>query len=156
MALSVRVSPIENNVSADVLDTVNVATRCETTIDFVAVAVPERAVIVALPARRATIVVDGPEAGLTLATAPSLDVHVIVAPDTTNPDAARPSAETATESGMENSESGTGDVNATVATVWDDCGGAAGGVESDPAPQPSAATTITKKILRKKPPGDRR
>ena len=117
VALSVRVSPIENNVSAGVLDTVNAATRCETTMDFVAVAVPARAVIVALPPRRATIVVDGPDAGLTLATAASLDVHEIVAPDTTNPDAARPSAETVTESGMENSESGTGDVKATVATV---------------------------------------
>jgi hypothetical protein len=44
----------------------------------------------------------------------------MVAPVTTDPDAARASAETVTESGMENNESGTGDVRTTVATVWDD------------------------------------
>jgi hypothetical protein len=148
-ALSVRVSPIENSVSADGLDTVSAATRCETTIDFVAVTVPLRAVTVALPPRSPTIVVDGPDEGLTLTTDASLDVHEIVAPDTTDPEAARASADTVTESGMENNESGTGDIRATVATAWDDCGG----VESDPAPQPSAATTIRKKRVRKKPPG---
>jgi hypothetical protein len=120
VALSVRVSPIENSVSAGGPDTVNAVTRCETTIDFVAVTVPACAVIVALPPRRATIVVDGPDDGLALATAASLDVHEMVAPVTTDPDAARASAETVTESGMENNESGTGDVRATVATVWDD------------------------------------
>jgi hypothetical protein len=107
-------------VSAGGPDTVNAVTRCETTIDFVAVTVPACAVIVALPPRRATIVVDGPDDGLALATAASLDVHEMVAPVTTDPDAARASAETVTESGMENNESGTGDVRTTVATVWDD------------------------------------
>ena len=142
VALSVLVSPIENSVSPGVLANVNTAARCETTIDFVADIVPVRAVIVALPARRATIVVDGPDDGFTLATEVSLDAQEIATPDTGDPDAARASAETVTESGMENNESGTGDVIATIATVWG-CGGT-GGVESDPAPHPSTALAIKK------------
>jgi hypothetical protein len=142
VAVSVRVSPIENSVSPGVLANVNTAARCETTIDFAANTVPVRAVIVALPARRATIVVDGPDDGFTLATEVSLDAQEIATPDTGDPDAARASAETVTESGMENNESGTGDVMVTIATGWG--WGGTGGVESDPAPHPSAALTIKK------------
>jgi hypothetical protein len=149
VALSVRESPSENSVSPAVLDNVNAAVRCDTTIDFVADTAPVRAVIVALPARRATIVVDGPDEGFTLATDASLDAQEITTPDTADPDAARASAETVTESGIENNESGTGDVMATIATAWDDCGG----VESDAPPHPSAAPTIRKKRVRKKTPG---
>lgn len=151
VALSVRVSPIENKVSPGVPATVNATARCATTIAFVAVTVPTRAVIVALPPRSATMVVDGPDDGLTLATDASLDDHKMVAADTTDPDAARASATTVTESGIENNESGTGDVSAIVATVCDDCGGAGGGVESDP--QPRAAMTIRQKRVRRKSSG---